>query len=352
MCSEVKNFRILEPVYAVLDLETTGLDRKEDRIVQIGVVKVKNDTLTPWMTYVNPCKSAESQMDAFRVHRISPDALRDKPTFAEVASKLCAFLHDVEFVVAYNALFDWSMLVEEFRRLESETERKEGSKILEIIKWLDMYRLAIKTLPEEDDMRAGALFKKFSIHVRTKKIQTFHYLYELKCANSKEKEEKDFILTETNATNWIEGFHDAVGDVLATNSLLKELLKINGYSSIVDVANNMPYCLLDTELLLIVDNMLQERKTSDKDLKGIAGKAGKFYGTMSSLRGKTLAESPRRKIREAYNALYLRDERRDERIGLILSAALLGDRNESQKRQSTNSSPTAADQDAKKVKSE
>ena len=47
MCSEVKNFRILEPVYAVLDLETTGLDRKEDRIVQIGVVKVKNDTLTP-----------------------------------------------------------------------------------------------------------------------------------------------------------------------------------------------------------------------------------------------------------------------------------------------------------------
>ena len=352
MCSEVKNFRILEPVYAVLDLETTGLDRKEDRIVQIGVVKVKNDTLTPWMTYVNPCKSAESQMDAFRVHRISPDALRDKPTFAEVASKLCAFLHDVEYIVAYNALFDWSMLVEEFRRLEWETEKKEGSKILEIIKWLDMYRLAIKTLPEEDDMRAGALFKKFSIHVRTKKIQTFHYLYELKCANSKEKEEKDFILTETNATNWIEGFHDAMGDVLATNSLLKELLKINGYSSIVDVAKNMPYCLLDTELLLIVDNMLQERKTSDKDLKGIAGKAGKFYGTMSSLRGKTLAESPRRKIREAYNALYLRDERRDERIGLILTAALLGDRNESQKRQSTNSSPTAADQNAKKVKSE
>ena len=352
MCSEEKNFRILEPVYAVLDLETTGLDRKEDRIVQIGVVKVKNDTLTPWMTYVNPCKSAESQMDAFRVHRISPDTLRDKPTFAEVASKLYAFLHDVEYIVAYNALFDWSMLVEEFRRLETETEKKEGSKILEIIKWLDMYRLAIKTLPEEDDMRAGALFKKFSIHVRTKKIQTVHYLYELKCANSRENEEKDFILTETNAANWIEGFHDAMGDVLATNSLLKELLEINGYSSIMDVAKNMPYCLLDTELLLIVDNMLQEGKTLDKDLMGIAGKAGKFYGTMSSLRGKTLAESPRRKVREAYNALYLRDERRDERIGLILTAALLCDRDESRKRQSTNSSPTSADQDAKKVKSE
>ena len=328
MCSEVTNLRILEPVYAVLDLETTGLNRKEDRIVQIGVVKVKNDTLTPWMTYVNPCKSAESQMDAFRVHKITPEALRDKPSFAEVASKLCAFLHDVEYVVAYNALFDWSMLVEEFRRLESETEKKEGSKILEIIKWLDMYRLAIKTLPEENDMRAGALFKKFSIHVRTKKIQTFHYLYGLKCANSREKKEKDYILTETKATNWIEGFHDAMGDVLATNSLLKELLKTNGYLSIVDVAKNMPYCFLDTELFLIVDNMLQEGKTSDEDLMGIAEKAGKFYGTMSSLRGKTLAESPKRKIHEAYNALYLSDERRDERIGIILTAALLRDPNE------------------------
>lgn len=350
MCSEVTNLRILEPVYAVLDLETTGLNRKEDCIVQIGVVKVKNDTLTPWMTYVNPCKSAESQMDAFRVHKITPEALRDKPSFAEVASKLCAFLHDVEYVVAYNALFDWSLLVEEFRRLESETEKKEGSKILEKIKWLDMYRLAIKTLPEENDMRAGALFKKFSIHVRTKKIQTFHYLYELKCANSREKEEKDYILTETKASNWIEGFHDAMGDVLATNSLLKELLKTNGYLSIVDVAKNMPYCFLDIELFLIVDNMLQEGKTSDKDLMGIAEKAVKFYGTMPSLKGKTLAESPKRKIREAYDALYLSDERRDERIGLILTAALLRDPDQSQKRQITNSSPISADQDAKKVK--
>ena len=51
---------ILETVYAVLDLETTGLDRKEDRIVQIGVVKVKNDDVTPWMTYVNPLKSRGS----------------------------------------------------------------------------------------------------------------------------------------------------------------------------------------------------------------------------------------------------------------------------------------------------
>ena len=352
MCSEVKNFRILEPVYAVIDLETTGLDRKEDRIVQIGVVKVKNDTLTPWMTYVNPCKSAESQMDAFRVHRISPDALRDKPTFAEVASKLCAFLHEVEYVVAYNALFDWSMLVEEFRRLESEAEKKEGSKILEKIKWLDIYHLAIKIFPEENDLRAGTLFKKFSIHVRTKKIQTFHYLYELKCANSREMVEKDFILTETNATNWIEGFHDAMGDVLATNSLLKELLKINGYSSIVDVAKNAPYCLLDTKLFLIVDNMLQEGKTSDEYLMSIAEKAGKFYGTMSSLRGKTLAESPKRKIREAYDALYLSYERRDERIGLILTAALLRDPDEPQKRQTTNWSPISPDLEAKKVKSE
>ena len=314
----------LEPVYAVLDVETTGLNRKEDRIIQIGVVKVRNGTQTPWMAYVNPLKSTESQMAAFRVHKISPDILTKKPTFMEVAPKLCAFLKDVEYIVAYNALFDWSMLVEEFGKLQSDDKKEEGKKLLERIKWIDMYRLAIKTLPNEKDLRAGTLFEKFSIRIRTKKIQSFHYMYHLSCSIPHGEEPEVFTWSpETEETSWEEGLHDALCDALATNSLLKKLLKLNGYSSIEEVANNMSHCRLDTELFLTVDKMLKERKTSDEDLKAIAARAGEYYGTMSSIRGKTLAESPKRKLREAYNALYLSEERRDERIGLILTARLL-----------------------------
>ena len=95
--------------YAVLDVETTGLDRKTDRIVQIGVVKVENNVVKPWMAYVNPCKPREEQMGAYKVHKISPEFLLGKPTFAEVAPKLSEFLENVEYIVCHNCVFDWSM---------------------------------------------------------------------------------------------------------------------------------------------------------------------------------------------------------------------------------------------------
>lgn len=96
----------ISPVYAMLDLETTGFERKKDRIVQIGVVKVDRDVVTPWMAYVNPCKSREEQMEAYGVHRISPDVLQEKQTFADVAPKVCNFLENVQYIACYNCIFD------------------------------------------------------------------------------------------------------------------------------------------------------------------------------------------------------------------------------------------------------
>lgn len=105
---------MLEPVYAVLDLETTGLDRNEDRIIQVGILKVKNDEITPWMTFVNPLKSRDSQLKAFKVHKISPDILLFKKPFKKVAPELRKFLEDVEYVVCYIAyltgVFWWQSL--------------------------------------------------------------------------------------------------------------------------------------------------------------------------------------------------------------------------------------------------
>jgi len=113
MCSE-EGGQMLEPVYAVLDLETTGLDRNEDRIIQVGILKVKNDEITPWMTFVNPLKSRDSQLKAFKVHKISPDILLFKKPFKKVAPELRKFLEDVEYVVCYIAyltgVFWWQSL--------------------------------------------------------------------------------------------------------------------------------------------------------------------------------------------------------------------------------------------------
>ncbi|CAH3038812.1 unnamed protein product [Porites lobata] len=213
-----------QPTYAVLDLETTGYDRKEDRIIQIGIVKVRNDIQIPWMTYVNPLKKRDSQMRMYsRVHHIPPDLLNEKPTFADVAVQFCTFLEEVEYVVAYNAMFDWSLLIEEFDRLPSNAERYEGLRLLKRIKWIDIYRLSIKTFPDVKDLKAGTLFNQFSI--RAQKAQSFHY--QLTSAGPQGQNQKEFTLSERGQTNWVDGLHDALCDALATNALLKKLLEIN-----------------------------------------------------------------------------------------------------------------------------
>ena len=305
-----------QPTYAVLDLETTGYDRKEDRIIQIGIVKVRNDIQIPWMTYVNPLKKRDSQMRMYsRVHHIPPDLLNEKPTFADVAVQFRTFLEEVEYVVAYNAMFDWSLLIEEFDRLPSNAERYEGLRLLKRIKWIDIYRLSIKTFPDVKDLKAGTLFNQFSI--RAQKAQSFHY--QLTSAGPQGQNQKEFTLSERGQTNWVDGLHDALCDALATNALLKKLLEINRYSNVEALVKYFPQCCLDTDLLLTLEKMVKQGRTSNLDLLPIQNRVGGYYSTMMSLRGKTLAEIPKTKIETALKS----GCEKDRRIILIYRAAIL-----------------------------
>ena len=68
----------------VLDTETTGLDPEQgDRIVEIGAVELVNHMPTgaTYHQYINPQRSMPQE--AFAVHGLGDDFLRDKPTFAK-----------------------------------------------------------------------------------------------------------------------------------------------------------------------------------------------------------------------------------------------------------------------------
>ncbi len=46
--------------YVCIDLETTGLDPKRDKIIEIGAVKVvENEIVEEWGTFVNPGRKLE-----------------------------------------------------------------------------------------------------------------------------------------------------------------------------------------------------------------------------------------------------------------------------------------------------
>ena len=322
MCStQEEPKQSLPPVYAILNIETTGMERKNDRIIQIGTVKVENNVVKPWMAYVNPCKSRAEQTKAYRVHRISPDLLQCKQTFAEVAPKLCKFLENVEYVVCYNCISDWSFLMAEFHRLQDNEDNKA---LMRKIKWVDLLRFAIKSFPELKNYRSHTLFDKFSI--KTKKAQSFHYQCYIATEDQQECEEVS--LFEQGELNWAEVYHDPVCDSLAVHSLLKKLLEENSYSNVADLINNFPQCLIDTELFLALDVKWKERKTSDEELKPFASRAEKFYGTMPSLRGKMLEEISK----EIIEAALFSGFEKDERICLIYRAAVLNKGSDSQKR--------------------
>ncbi len=94
----------------VLDTETTGFDPESgDRIVEIGAVELKGHVPTgeTYHQYINPERSMPDE--AFQVHGLGDDFLRDKPVFKAIAQDFIDFIGDAKLVI-HNAAFDMKFL--------------------------------------------------------------------------------------------------------------------------------------------------------------------------------------------------------------------------------------------------
>ena len=94
----------------VMDTETTGLDpQMGDRIVEIGGVELVNHLPTgrTYHQYINPQRAMPRE--AFEVHGLGDEFLRDKPVFATIAQDFIDFVGDAQLVI-HNAKFDMAFL--------------------------------------------------------------------------------------------------------------------------------------------------------------------------------------------------------------------------------------------------
>ena len=110
----------------VFDTETTGLDPFQgDRMVEIGCIELVNrfPTGKTFHYYFNPERDMPEQ--AFKVHGLSIDFLKDKPLFAEKVDELIAFLGDDAALVAHNAMFDLGFLNAELERADRGAVSRE-----------------------------------------------------------------------------------------------------------------------------------------------------------------------------------------------------------------------------------
>ena len=99
-----------------IDVETTGLNPKEDRIIQLGVVILKPDgTTLSGQQRFNPQR--EMHPDAQNAHGISLDDLKDEPEFSSHAQQIQDGLKGAD-VCGYNVGFDLAFLKAELMRCD------------------------------------------------------------------------------------------------------------------------------------------------------------------------------------------------------------------------------------------
>lgn len=94
--------------YVSIDLETTGLNPKRDKIVEIGALKVVDGQLADkFLTFVNPGRMLEDRV--IELTGIRDKDLAEAPDIGEVLPKLMEFLGELP-LLGHSVLFDYSFL--------------------------------------------------------------------------------------------------------------------------------------------------------------------------------------------------------------------------------------------------
>lgn len=116
----------LERPIVVFDLETTGVNLVNDRIIEISILKVHPDGLQETKTRrINPGMPIPTSSTA--VHGISDEDVKDCPSFPSIAKSLYSWIEGCDIVGFNSNKFDVPMLVEEFLRAGIEVDFSDRS---------------------------------------------------------------------------------------------------------------------------------------------------------------------------------------------------------------------------------
>jgi len=109
---------------AFFDLETTGTNVADDRIVEISIIKLMPDGSEEVLTrLVNPLRPIPAEAAA--VHGITDEKVADAPTFKEIGQEVINFIGDSD-LSGYNCLkFDVPLLMEEFLRNDLDLDMRK-----------------------------------------------------------------------------------------------------------------------------------------------------------------------------------------------------------------------------------
>ena len=108
--------QLLDAASVVFDIETTGFDKVNDKIIEIGAVKAVNGEITDrFSTFVNPKVPIPARIE--ELTHITDEMVMDSPEIDVVLPQFLEFCKDC-VLVAHNASFDTGFIRENAKRLE------------------------------------------------------------------------------------------------------------------------------------------------------------------------------------------------------------------------------------------
>ena len=140
-----------EPLYSIVDVETTGGGISGNRITEICVVLLKGDQIIDkFVSLVNPQRTIPSFITGLT--GIDDTMVREAPLFEDIADRILKMTENAIFV-AHNVNFDYHVIRGEFRRLGHIFTRKK----------LCTVRLSRKLIPGMYSYSLGKLCSSLSI---------------------------------------------------------------------------------------------------------------------------------------------------------------------------------------------
>jgi len=113
----------IERPLCFFDLETTGINITNDRIVEIAILKLHPDEkIDKQVWLVNP--EMQIPLEVSEIHGITNDKVADSPTFKEISKIIYNFIKGCDLAGYNSDRFDIPLLMEEFLRSEIDFSTK------------------------------------------------------------------------------------------------------------------------------------------------------------------------------------------------------------------------------------
>ncbi len=107
-----------------IDLETTGINVVNDRIVELSILKIDpNGKETSYTYRVNPTVPIPEETS--KIHGIYDEDIKDEPKFSEIAKNIAKILEGCDLAGYNSNKFDIPLLAEEFLRAEVDFDMKK-----------------------------------------------------------------------------------------------------------------------------------------------------------------------------------------------------------------------------------